>query len=62
MPSATWGAKTPTPQQAKALMASEIIKILDERDWTTRKAEEVIHIRHAEFSRIRRANLGRFTL
>jgi predicted XRE-type DNA-binding protein len=48
--------------QAKALMASEIIKILDERHWTTRKAEEATRISHADFSRIRRANLGRFTL
>ncbi|TPJ41048.1 helix-turn-helix transcriptional regulator [Mesorhizobium sp. B2-7-1] len=48
--------------QAKALMASEIIKILDERNWTTRKAEDATGINHADFSRIRRANLGRFTL
>ena len=49
-------------QQAKALMASEIIKILDDRHWTTRKAEEATGVSHADFSRIRRANLGRFTL
>ncbi len=48
--------------QAKALMASEIIKILDERQWTTRRAEEATGISHADFSRIRRVNLGRFTL
>jgi|EndMetStandDraft_8_1072994.scaffolds.fasta_scaffold456854_2 predicted XRE-type DNA-binding protein len=49
-------------QQAKALMASEIIKILDDRHWTTRKAEDATGISHADFSRIRRANLARFTL
>jgi predicted XRE-type DNA-binding protein len=49
-------------QQAKALMASEIIRILEDRQWTTRKAEEVTGISHADFSRIRRVNLGRFTL
>lgn len=49
-------------QQAKALMASEVIKILDERGWTTRKAQEATGISHADYSRIRRANLGRFTL
>lgn len=49
-------------QQAKALMASEIIKILDDRNWTTRKAEDATGISHADYSRIRRANLGRFTL
>ncbi|ABA03997.1 conserved hypothetical protein [Nitrobacter winogradskyi Nb-255] len=48
--------------QAKALMASEIIKILDDRHWTTRKAEDATGISHADFSRIRRVNLGRFTL
>lgn len=49
-------------QHAKALMASEIIKILAQRRWTTRKAEEATGISHADFSRIRRANLARFTL
>lgn len=49
-------------QQAKALMASEIIRILEDRQWTTRKAEEATGISHADFSRIRRVNLGRFTL
>ena len=49
-------------QQAKALMASEIIRILDGRHWTTRKAEEATGVSHADFSRIRRANLRRFTL
>lgn len=48
--------------QAKALMASEIIRILDERRWTTRKAEDATGVSHADFSRIRRARLGRFTL
>jgi predicted XRE-type DNA-binding protein len=49
-------------QQAKALMASAIIRILDERRWTTRKAEEATGVSHADFSRIRRVNLERFTL
>lgn len=49
-------------RQAKALMASEIIKILDTRQWTTRKAEEASGISHADFSRIRRAKVERFTL
>lgn len=49
-------------QQAKALMASEIIKILDDRHWTTRKAQDATGVSHADFSRIRRVNLGRFTL
>lgn len=48
--------------QAKALMASEIVKILDARGWSTRKAQEMTGIGHADFSRIRNANLARFTL
>lgn len=49
-------------EQAKALMASEIIRILDEHGWTTRKAEDETGVSHADFSRIRRARLDRFTL
>lgn len=49
-------------RQAKALMASEIIKILDSRHWTTRQAEKGTGVSHADFSRIRRVNLDRFTL
>ena len=49
-------------RQAKALMASAVIKVLDARRWTTRKAEDETGVSHADFSRIRRANLERFTL
>ena len=48
--------------QEKALIASEIIKILDEREWTTRKAQEATGISHADFSRIRSVKLSRFTI
>jgi predicted XRE-type DNA-binding protein len=48
--------------QAKALLAAEIARLLDERQWTTRKAEEATGISHSDFSRIRGAKLGRFTL
>ncbi|WP_062224531.1 helix-turn-helix domain-containing protein [Aureimonas sp. D3] len=48
--------------QAKALIASEILKILDEREWTTRKAQEATGISHADFSRIRSVKLSRFTI
>jgi predicted XRE-type DNA-binding protein len=43
-------------------LASAIIKILDQRGWTTLKAQEATGISRADFSRIRRAYLGRFTL
>lgn len=49
-------------RQAKCLMAVEISKILDERKWSTRRAEEATGINHADFARIRNANLSRFTL
>jgi predicted XRE-type DNA-binding protein len=49
-------------RQAKCLLAVEIAKILDERTWSTRRAEEATGISHADFARIRNANLGRFTL
>ena len=49
-------------QQAKALMASEITKILVSRDWTMRKAEDATGVSHADYSRICRANLARFTI
>lgn len=49
-------------RQAKCLMAIEIVKILDERKWTTRRAEDATGINHADFTRIRNANLSRFTL
>jgi predicted XRE-type DNA-binding protein len=56
------GYANPDLHQAKCLLASEIIKLLDGRGWTTRKAQEATGISHADFSRIRRANLRRFTL
>jgi predicted XRE-type DNA-binding protein len=49
-------------RQAKCMMAVEITKILDERKWTTRRAEEATGVNHADFARIRNANLSRFTL
>ena len=49
-------------RQAKAIMAAEIMKVLDERQWSTRKAEEATGVNHADYTRIRRANIGRFSL
>jgi predicted XRE-type DNA-binding protein len=49
-------------RQAKCLLAVEIAKILDDRNWTTRRAEQATGINHADFARIRNANIGRFTL
>ena len=48
--------------QLKSLLAAEIIKSLDRRDLTVRQAQECTGIAAADFSRIRTANLGRFTV
>ena len=49
-------------QQARAIIAAKIIRTLDERKLTTREAEELTGVGHSEFSRIRNAQLRRFTL
>ena len=49
-------------RQTKAILAANIISVLDERGWSTRKAEEMTGIDHSEFSRIRRPRLQRFTI
>jgi predicted XRE-type DNA-binding protein len=49
-------------KQAKALLASRIIRILDERNLSTRQAGALLGIDQSEFVRIRNANLSRFTI
>ena len=49
-------------RQAKAILAAQIIKILDDERLSTRQAEARTGVAHSEFVRIRRANLGRFTI
>ena len=49
-------------EQVRAILAAEIIRKLDERSLSTREAERLTGVSHAEFSRIRNAKLGRFTL
>ncbi|MDE0227007.1 MAG: XRE family transcriptional regulator [Gammaproteobacteria bacterium] len=44
-------------KQTKAILAADIISALDESGFTVRKAGEA-----TDFSRIRNANLGRFTI
>jgi predicted XRE-type DNA-binding protein len=48
-------------EQLKALLAAEIIKTLDRDELTVRTAHAQIGFAAADFSRIRNANLGRFT-
>ena len=49
-------------KQAKAILAARVISLLDNRGLSVRKAGELTHFAAADFSRIRNANLGRFTL
>jgi len=49
-------------EQARALVAAKIIHILDERGLSTREAERLTGVSHAEFSRIRNTQFRRFTL
>ena len=48
--------------QLKAMLAAEIIKALDRKRLTVRAAHLQTGIAAADFSRIRNANLSRFTL
>jgi len=49
-------------QQFKAILAAEIIKALDREQLTVRAAHARTGIAAADFSRIRNADLGRFTV
>ena len=49
-------------RQTKAILAARIIGILDEEGLSTRKAQEKTGINHADFTRIRNVQLGRFTI
>jgi predicted XRE-type DNA-binding protein len=48
--------------QLKALLGAEIVRDLDERGLTVRKAQGLTGTAAADFSRIRNANLARFTV
>lgn len=49
-------------KQLKALLAAEILKTLDREQLSVRQAQVRTGIAAADFSRIRNADLGRFTL
>jgi predicted XRE-type DNA-binding protein len=55
-------SKNPDADQFKAILASEIIKALDRERLTVRQANARTGIAAADFSRIRNADLGRFTV
>jgi|SRR5579871_2722372 len=49
-------------KQLKAILAAEIIKVLDREGLSTRKAQALTGIDAGDFSRIRNVDLGRFTI
>jgi len=49
-------------KQARSILAAKIIDSLDKRNLSTREAERLTGVTHSEFSRIRNAKLGRFSL
>ena len=56
------GYKNADVAQFKAILAAEIIKTLDRERLTVRAAHDRSGIAAADFSRIRNADLGRFTI
>lgn len=57
-----FGRKDAGLEQARAILAAEVIRMLDARGLSTRDAEKLTGVGHSEFSRIRNAKLDRFTL
>lgn len=49
-------------EQLKAVLAARIIRVLDQRNLTVRAAAELTGTAAADFSRIRRVKLDRFTI
>jgi len=49
-------------EQLKAILAAQIIRLLDGRELTVRAAKELTGIAAADFSRIRQAKLERFSI
>jgi len=56
------GHKDADAARFKAVLAAEIIKALDRERLTVRAAQSRTGIAAADFSRIRQADLGRFTI
>jgi predicted XRE-type DNA-binding protein len=55
------GRKNADAEQFKAILANEIIQVLDRERLTVRGAHTRTGVAAADFSRIRHADLGRFT-
>lgn len=51
----------PDLEQLRAILAARILKVLDEKNLSVRKAQKLTGFAAADFSRIRSADIGRFT-
>ena len=49
-------------EQLRAILAAKIVGVLEDRGLSVRKAAEITGVDAGDFSRIRRANFGRFTI
>lgn len=56
------GTKNADAEQFKSILAAEIIKVLDRKRLTVRAAHDRTGFAAADFSRIRNADLARFTV
>ena len=56
------GHKSADVEQLKAILAAEIVKAVDRERLSVRSAHRLTGIAAADFSRIRNADLGRFTV
>jgi len=56
------GRKSADAEQFKAILAAEIIKTMDKSRLTVRAAQGRTGVAAADFSRLRNADLGRFTV
>lgn len=59
---ADFGYPNADAEHLKASLAAEIIGVLDKRSLTVRGAENLTGVAAADFSRIRKAKLDRFTI
>jgi len=59
---ADFGHPNAEVEQLKAILAARIVRVLDARGLTVRAAEELTGTAAADFSRIRRVKLDRFTI
>jgi predicted XRE-type DNA-binding protein len=57
-----FGIEDADARQLKALLAAEIIKTLDRKALTVRKAQEITGVDAGDFSRIRNADFRRMTV